>query len=269
MIEIDDSGTGDIIGPAFVLFWRRETNDLLRKEIPLQFYQTPEYQQTTKEHIRKLAIEAIEELHIPPTEEIRLCTGACFDLVREYFKEKGYNYQNAKIEGYLQEAAEKTYVDYLIHEYGVPANKISIESGKKRFYDLYSWIIKDFPRRKQYAKTGFEKWNSKWAIDAEREWMMRMVSIDQEKATLIEELPDETSETQKKRPERRPRSVSIHRTPPGKKIVKKTTRSPRSPPFRGRKKTTGKRTENRRPPNAEPPQRRYSSTDPDPRRKLY
>ena len=178
-IEIDDSGTGDLIGSAFILFWRRETNELVKKEVPLELYQSSDFNLTTKNYIRQLFVETFEEMKIPKTEEISLCTGSCFDKAREFLKEGEYNYKDAKIEGYLQDMVEQSYLTHIIEEYGVPENKVSVESGKKRFFALFHWITRDFPRRKYYVKSGFDKWNTKWMQEAEKEWMTRMVKLDE------------------------------------------------------------------------------------------
>ncbi|MHA1602316.1 MAG: hypothetical protein ACTSVU_08735 [Promethearchaeota archaeon] len=176
-IEIDDSGTGDILGPAFILFWRRETNILIKKEVPLEIYQKPEFNQLSKEFIKELFIQAIEEMQITKTEDIHLCTGPCFDKAREYLKENEYNLFDAKIEGYLQDKVEQTYLDYLVNEYDFPLEKTSVQSGKERFFTQFHWLAKDFPRRQHYAKTGFTKWETKWKIDAENDWINRMVKV--------------------------------------------------------------------------------------------
>ncbi|MHA1475304.1 MAG: hypothetical protein ACTSQ5_08965 [Promethearchaeota archaeon] len=178
-IEIDDSGTGDIIGSAFILFWRRETNTLVKKEVPLKLYQSPDFNKLTKEYIKDLFVETFKEMNIPKTEDIYLCTGNCFDIARVFLKEEGYNYRDAKIEGYLQDLVEQTYLDHIIEEYNVPAHRVSLESGAKRFFSLFHWVYQDFPRRKAFVKTGFPKWKTKWEIEAKNKWMLEMVSTEE------------------------------------------------------------------------------------------
>ncbi len=178
-IEIDDSGTGDIIGSAFILFWRRETNILIKKEVPLKLYQSPDFNNLTKEYIKNLFIETFKEMNIPKTEDIYLCTGNCFDLARVFLKEEKYNYHDAKIEGYLQDCVEQTYLDHIIEEYDVPAHRVSLESGAKRFFSLFHWVYQDFPRRKAFVKSGFPKWKTKWEIEAKNKWMLEMVNTDE------------------------------------------------------------------------------------------
>ena len=178
-ISIDDSGTGDLIGSAFILFWRRETNTLVKKEVPLRLYQSPDFNKLTKEYIKDLFVETFKEMNIPKTEDIYLCTGNCFDIARVFLKEEGYNYHDAKIEGYLQDLVEQTYLDHIIEEYDVPAHRVSLESGAKRFFSIFHWVCQDFPRRKAFVKTGFPKWKSKWEIEAKNKWMLEMVNTDE------------------------------------------------------------------------------------------
>ncbi|MHA1744937.1 MAG: hypothetical protein ACTSWW_02990 [Promethearchaeota archaeon] len=175
MIEIDDAGTGDIVGGAFILFWRRETNDLLKKEVPLELYQSPDFNQRTQEFIQQLFIEAIVELEITKTEGIHLCTGSCFNMAREYLKAEQFNLIDAKIEGYLQDQVEQTYLNHLHETYGISSKKLTVESGKKRFFLLYNWITSDFPRRQFFVKSGFEAWQKKWKQKAEIDWQHKMI----------------------------------------------------------------------------------------------
>ncbi len=181
-IFIDDAGTGDLVGSAFILFWRRETNTLVKKEVPLKLYQSPDFNKLTKEYIKDLFVETFKEMDIPKTEDIYLCTGNCFDLARVFLKEEGYNYHDAKIEGYLQDLVEQTYLDHIIEEYNVPAHKVTLESGAKRFFSLFHWIYQDFPRRQAFVKSGFPNWGSKWKIEAENKWMLEMVNTDDNKS---------------------------------------------------------------------------------------
>ena len=178
-LEIDDAGTGDILGSAFILFWRRETNTLVKKEVPLKLYQSPDFNKLTKEYIKDLFVETFKEMNVPKTEDIYLCTGNCFDLARVFLKEEGYNYHDAKIEGYLQDLVEQTYLDHIIEEYDVPAHRVSLESGAKRFFSLFHWVYQDFPRRKAFVKSGFPKWKSKWEIEAKEKWMLEMVNTEE------------------------------------------------------------------------------------------
>ncbi|MHA1521293.1 MAG: hypothetical protein ACTSRK_14000 [Promethearchaeota archaeon] len=258
-IEIDDSGTGDIVGPAFILFWRRETNTLVTKEVPLELYQQKEFNALTKTYIRDLFISTFQEMDIPPTEDIHLCTGPCFDDARVWLKENSYNYQDAKIEGYLQTQVEGTYLNYIIEEYNFPPNKASIESGKKRFFAIYNWLVKDFPRRSLFVKSGFEKWQTKWKPEAEHAWMKNMVTPK----------PSYYSSQRRKRFPPSSKKESSDRTPhsPNSKQKGKSSGKGGSKAPKGKSAKKGKRKYNPRKKQSREP--KYSSTDPDPKQKFF
>ncbi len=264
-IEIDDSGTGDLIGPGFILFWRRETNTLVTKEVPLELYQQKEFNTLTKNYIKDLFISTFQEMEIPPTEDIHLCTGPCFDTARDWLKENSFNYHDAKIEGYLQTQVEGTYLNYIIEEYNFPPKKASIESGKKRFFAIYHWVIKDFPRRSLFVKSGFEKWQTKWKLEAEHTWMKNMVTAK----------PSYFSTQRGKRP-----STSAKKSPSGRKKPaqnsksrgKEESKAPKAKPSKkgGSGKTPSKRGKKRyNPRKKESRGPKYSSTDPDPTQKFF
>ena len=190
---IDDSGTGDLLGDAFIAFWRRETNDLLIKAIPLEIFQSPDFNEKSKSHVKDLLINAITELNIPLTEEIYMCSGPIFDECRNYLSENGFNYFTAKIEGYFQEVVEQAYVDHLVNDVGIPNNFVTVESGKQQFMALFHWVCQDYPRRNRFVKSGFDKWQTKWSQTAQEDWMRFVVNLEPlpSDSNLLEEFGDD------------------------------------------------------------------------------
>jgi hypothetical protein len=81
--------------------------------------------------------------------------------VREYFKENGIYYEPAIIEGELQEAVEGRYIQHL-RKLGVTSEKLTKESGAKRYFVLFDWVCRDFPNREKFVKTGFPSWKRRW-----------------------------------------------------------------------------------------------------------
>lgn len=277
-VEIDDSGTGDLIGPAFILFWRRETNSLLKKEVPLELYQDPHFNILSKDFIRDLFISAFKELDIPQTEDIYLCTGPCFDHARIWLKENEYNFHDAKIEGHLQDVVEQTYMHYIIENYNFPSEKSSLDSGKKRFFELFHWVAEDFPRREHWVKSGFEKWQTKWRAEAELEWMTKMVkNVENRDNSYLHHTP---YSSRKQKPYRKPKSkkkskkysassskanqqnrkTSQPKNPRSQAKSHQNTSSRKNNP-KYRKNSGSNRNPNRNP--------KYSATDPDPKQKFY
>jgi hypothetical protein len=162
-ILIDDSGTGDLVGDAFLGFLRKETGEIIFKTLPLELFQDDNWK--NKLPLKKaveLVKEGLNELKFnKDKEKILICRGNIFDDVKYYFVETGINYEPAIIEGKLQDAVEGKLVDHL-RELGVKSKNLNKISGAKRFFILFNWVSKDFYNREKYVKNGFKKWNTVW-----------------------------------------------------------------------------------------------------------
>lgn len=162
MIEIDDSGTGDLVGAAFLGFYRKETDQMIFKTIPVElFFEEPFKNKEPLKKAVELVKETFTEMNVSKDELIKICRGNIFDKVRSYFIETNQNYEDTKIEGKLQDAVESRYVNHL-RELGVKSRNLTIESGKKRFFILFGWVCRDFYRREKYVKSGFKRWRNIW-----------------------------------------------------------------------------------------------------------
>jgi len=92
-IEIDDAGTGDLVGDAFIGFRDTKSGKIIFKSIPIDLYnEENKDEDLQKKYIVKLVIKALKELNHSKGDRILLCRGSCFDLVREYFKENAIYY---------------------------------------------------------------------------------------------------------------------------------------------------------------------------------
>ena len=162
-IEIDDSGTGDLVGDAFLGFLRKETGEIIFKTLPLELFQDDNW--NNKQPLKKaveLVKEGLNELKFnKDKEKILLCRGNIFDEVRYYFIEAGINFEPAIIEGKLQDAVESKLVEHL-RELGVKSKQLNKISGAKRFFILFNWVSEDFYNREKYVKNGFKRWNTVW-----------------------------------------------------------------------------------------------------------
>lgn len=283
-ILIDDSGTGDLIGDAFIVFWRRETNDQCVKRIPLELYQTPEFNEKSKFAVKELLCDAFKELNVPTTEEIFICSGPIFDEARKYLTDQHFNFQIQKIEGWFQDKVEQIYVDYLTNEISIPENTVSVESGKKRFFALFHWISQDYPRRNRLVKSGFEKWQTKWASSAEEEWMKQMVKPELKRPMrdAIELIDDNdplgiqvhNAITENPPNSENPNGESGDRKNHNPKLEHRGHTHPHGKSIRGhpgrkehyRKEKPSYRREHHHDRDGEP---RYTSTNPDPRQKFF
>jgi len=161
-IEIDDAGTGDLVGDAFIGFRDTETGKILFQSVPVGFYNEDNKDgDRPKKHILKIVIKTLRALNHNNEDRILLCRGNCFDLVRDYFNENKIYYEPAIIEGELQDAVEGRFIQHL-RKLGVSSNKLTKESGAQRYFILFNWVCQDFPNRERFVKTGFPSWNKRW-----------------------------------------------------------------------------------------------------------
>ena len=164
VIEIDDSGTGDLVGNAFIGFLRKETGELLFRTLPVELFQGDNWKdKILLKYTLEMVKDGLRELNFNKDKEIiKICRGNIFDEVRPYFIEKGINFEDAVIEGELQEAVEGRLITHLRSDLGVKSKNLTKKSGAKRFFVLFNWVCYDFYNREKYVKSGFKKWNSIW-----------------------------------------------------------------------------------------------------------
>ncbi|MFX0027187.1 MAG: hypothetical protein ACFE8M_12305 [Candidatus Hermodarchaeota archaeon] len=163
-IEIDDAGTGDLVGDAFIGLLRKETGELILKTLPVKLFQNPNWKNKMP-YKKTLALvkDGLRELKfIKDKEKILICRGNIFDEVRNYFDEEGILYEQATIEGELQDAVEGKLLNHLRNDLGIKSKKLTKKSGARRYFVLFNWVSYDFNNREKYVKTGFKKWNTIW-----------------------------------------------------------------------------------------------------------
>lgn len=163
-IEIDDSGTGDLVGNAFIGLLRKGTGDFIFKTLPVELFQGDNWKNKKPyQEVVKLVREGLEELNFQrDTDIVHLCRGNIFDQVRNYFLDEGINYEDAIVEGKLQDAVEGKLIDHLRNDLGVKSRHLTKISGAKRYFILFNWVSYNFYKREKYVKSGFKKWNTVW-----------------------------------------------------------------------------------------------------------
>ncbi len=163
-IEIDDSGTGDLVGNAFIGFYRKNTKQTIFKTLPVDLFKGENWK--NKMPVKRtvdLVKEGLKELNFDKDKEkVLLCRGNIFDDVRAYFIEEGILYEDAIIEGKLQDAVELKYVNHLRNDLRVRSKNLTTKSGAKRYFVLFNWVSYNFYKREKYVKSGFKKWNTVW-----------------------------------------------------------------------------------------------------------
>ena len=173
-IEIDDSGTGDLVGDAFIGFHVIETGEIIFRGIPVGMYnkENHENRQSFTCILEKVK-GGLKALNFnKENDTIQICRGNCFDLVREWFDEEGIKHEPAIVEGKLQDAVEGRFIDHL-RKLGVRSPNLTTEAGIKRFFILFNWVSRDLSSREKYVKTGFPSWAKRWRENALKKSRMR------------------------------------------------------------------------------------------------
>ncbi len=159
-IEIDDAGTGDLIGNAFIGFYVVETGEIIFRSVPVGLYNKKNLKENApKKKILEIVKEGLKTLNYESGDKLLLCRGDCFDFVRDYFNNEGIEYIPSKIEGKLQDAVEGRLISHL-RKLGVKSRNLSKKSGAKRYFILYNWLCRDFYNREKYVKNGYKNWQN-------------------------------------------------------------------------------------------------------------
>jgi len=158
MIQIDDAGSGSLVGETCIGLYYDKENIFSFDFIPLEFYTPDNFKKKT---YQKFVIEIIKrnflKLNIPKDEPIEVCQGYIFDALRHYFKQNKYNWKNVKIQGVLQEKVEKAFSDYAV-SLGLPQSYVTYTKYPFHFHKLLRWVYADFENRKHLCKTGWKSW---------------------------------------------------------------------------------------------------------------
>ncbi|MFO7794959.1 MAG: hypothetical protein ACQERB_06265 [Promethearchaeati archaeon] len=170
-IEIDDSGTGDIVGDAFIGFHDVPTGKIIFRGIPVGLYtEENRNQDGPKKAILEAVKDGLKSLNFNKEKDrILLCRGSCFDLVREWFEQEELNYLPAIVEGKLQDAVEGRFLSHL-RSLGIKSGRLSKTAGKERFFILFNWVCEDFPNRERFVKRGFPAWQKRWRAKAQKRY---------------------------------------------------------------------------------------------------
>lgn len=158
MIQIDDAGSGSLIGGTIIGAMRVETNDFYYEVIPVDYFKTPEFDQKKYcDYCVEIIKRIIIELKVTKYEEIEICQGYIFDKARIYLKKNNFNFISTKISDPLQSIIEETFMDYVIG-LGVPLNYLEYTKYPFHFHRLLKWVLADYKKRESLCKTGWKSW---------------------------------------------------------------------------------------------------------------
>lgn len=156
MIQIDDAGSGSLVGGTCIGIMRIETNEYHYDIIPLEYYTKENF--SNKLYLKNAAeivIKYLNIMNVDKKEEIAVCRGYMFDILRNYLKINGYNYRSVKILNPLQDKIEKSFEDYAL-SLGLPKGFIRYTRYPFHFHRLLKWVYADYDNRYKLCKTGWK-----------------------------------------------------------------------------------------------------------------
>lgn len=161
MIQIDDAGSGSLIGGTGIGILNATTNDYYFEIIPLKYYQTELFHNKVyQDYVNIIIKKGFRKLNISTNHLIEICPSYMFDKLRINLTEAGFNWKTAKIEGLLQKKIEESFENYVI-SLGLPPNFVKHARYAFGFHRLLKWVFADFENRKKLCKTQWKSWK-KW-----------------------------------------------------------------------------------------------------------
>lgn len=156
VIEVDDSGWGDLVGGVVVVLRRVETGENYFGEIPLELFQGAEFKY--KGYLRsatQIILEGLDKLNASTDEAIHICTGYVFTNAKDTLIEVGYRVTEVKIVDETQTLAENRFIESLVNKgLGTKGELFAMRS----FNGWLKWAKQDLHNREKYVKTGWGNW---------------------------------------------------------------------------------------------------------------
>lgn len=158
MIQIDDAGSGSLVGGTLIGILRIENQDYYSEIIPIKLFSSPDFEKKKyNDYCVEIIKRAIENLKIEKDETIEICQGYIFDNARKYLSQSGYIIKSTKICEPLQSKIEENFMDYVIG-LGIPMDFLEYTKYPFHFHKLLKWVFSDLNSRKHMCKTGWKSW---------------------------------------------------------------------------------------------------------------
>lgn len=158
MIQIDDAGSGSLVGGTCIGAVRVETGDFRFDFVPIEYYRRPYFQ--TKCYLKKtteIVLDLLNILNVDHDETIEICQGYMFDHTRHVLSERYSTVVSKNIENPLQDMIESTFEDYAI-DLGVPIQYVKYTKYPLHFHRILRWVYADYINRAYLCKTGWKSW---------------------------------------------------------------------------------------------------------------
>lgn len=158
MIQIDDAGSGSLIGGTVIGMIRTETGDFYYDVIPVKYFTSPFFEEKKyADYCIKIIMDGLKNLQVNREEEIEICQGYMFDKARSVLEKEQYKIISTKIDEPLQSIIEETFMDYIIG-LGVPLDYLQFTKYPFHFHRLLKWVLADLKQREKLCKTAWKSW---------------------------------------------------------------------------------------------------------------
>lgn len=158
MIQIDDAGSGSLVGGTLIGIIRVEDLDYYKEIIPLNYYNLPQFQEKKyTESSVEIIKRGLKYLNVKIDEPIYICQGYMFDKARVYLKKQGYSVTSTRISEPLQSIIEEDFLDYIIG-LGMPMDYLEYTKYPFHFHKLLKWVFSERDTRENLCKTGWKSW---------------------------------------------------------------------------------------------------------------
>lgn len=167
MIQIDDAGSGSLVGGTCIGVLRKETGEYYYEIIPVNLFNETNFKNKTYIYYTTEVVKnAFKKLSVKKREKIFVCQGYMFEDTRNFLTQANYNFSNSKIEEPLQTLIEKTFENYAI-SLGLPRDFMTYTKYPFHFHRLLKWVYADYNNRIELCKTGWKSWHKYSNIDVE------------------------------------------------------------------------------------------------------
>lgn len=167
MIQIDDAGSGSLVGGTCIGALRKETGEFYYEILPVSLFDETNFK--SKMYIyytTEVVKNALNMLSVKKQEKIQICQGYMFEDTRKFLAQENYSFSNSKIEEPLQSLIERTFEDYTI-SLGLPRDFITYTKYPFHFHRLLKWVYADYDNRVKLCKTGWKSWHKYCDIEVE------------------------------------------------------------------------------------------------------
>lgn len=159
MIQIDDAGSGCLIGGTCIAAIRIETNEYFFDFIPVDSYSEINF--SKKVYLDKSLLivkNLLKKLNTDKNEKIEICQGYMFDKVFIWLENNKYNFVKTRIKDPLQHKIENTFANYVL-DLGIPIQYIQYTRYPLHFHKILRWVYADYKNRSKLCKKGWKSWN--------------------------------------------------------------------------------------------------------------